>query len=457
MKPELHVSFRNVSFAQMSNIVETYVSENPYLEKSSTILVGVSGGADSVVLAYVLHKLGFSISMAHCHFNLRGDDANRDQKFTRDFARSLGVPFHSTKFETQVYADTRKVSIQMAARDLRYFWFEKLCKQNNYAQIAVGTHLTDNMETFVFNAAKGTGLSGLRGIKPQNGRVVRPLLQVGKEEIYAYAKSKGLTWREDLSNQSIKYARNKIRHQVLPVLSEINPNLEATFQRNFQTLGRVDAFMVFQMKAIWEKWVIREDKGIKIAIEDLKKYEFADVVLSYQLKPYGFNSAHVKNLLKAIYGQSGAMVSSVDYHIYIDRDFVFIQQKRFFSVGADFKVTEFLGEISDPIPLKFEDHHAQNFEIIPNKKTACLDFDKLIFPLNLRQWREGDTFYPFGMKGKKKISNLLIDCKIPKHEKQNIWVLESDGEICWVVGVRPSDKFKIDAQTQRVYQVTHLS
>ncbi|MFT5876298.1 MAG: tRNA(Ile)-lysidine synthase [Salibacteraceae bacterium] len=437
----------------MAKSLETIVLENSYLNKNATLLVGVSGGADSVVLAHILHTLGFSIAIAHCHFNLRGEDADEDQKFTKEWARSLNVPFFTTKFETQIYADTRKVSIQMAARDLRYFWFEKLGKENNFGQIAVGTHLTDNMETFLFNAVKGTGLSGLRGIKPQNGRVVRPLLNVGKEAIYQYAKAKGLSWKEDVSNQSIKYHRNKIRHQVLPVLAEINPNLEATFQRNFEKLSRVDAFVVSQMKAVWESWLIQEDKGLKISIEDIKRYAFSDVVLNYQLKEFGFNSVHVKNLLQAINGQPGAMVSSVDHHIYVDREFVFIQQKRFFTANQDFKVTEFLGEITNPLPLKFQDHHAAGLEITPSPKTVFLDFDKLIFPLNLRLWKEGDRFTPFGMKGKKKVSDLLIDLKIPKHEKQSVWVLESNGEICWVVGLRSSNNFKMDTNTERVYSI----
>ncbi len=433
------------------------MAENPYLKKNVPVLVGVSGGADSVVLAHVLHKLGFRITIAHCHFNLRGTDADVDQKFTKDLASAMEVPFFTVKFETQVYADTRKVSIQMAARDLRYFWFEKLCKENKLAQIAVGTHLTDNIETFLFNAAKGTGLSGLRGIKPQNGSVIRPLLNIGKEEIYTYAKSEGLVWREDLSNQSIKYHRNKLRHKVLPVLTEINPNLEATFQRNFERLSRVDAFVVDQMKTIWNTWVVQEDKGLKIAIEAIKNHPFSDVVLNYQLKEFGFNAVHVKNLLQAIQGQPGTMVSSVDHHIYIDREFVFIQQKRFFSAGNGFKVTEFLGEIKEPLHLKFEDHYADDIKIVANIKRVFLDFDKLKFPLHLRHWKDGDKFSPLGMKGKKKISDLLIDLKIPKHEKQNIWVLESGSEICWVVGLRSSNNFKIDSQTKRVYSVEWMA
>ena len=442
---------RNVSFVVMAKSIEALVTNNPYLKKDSHILVGVSGGADSVVLAHILHKKGVTISIAHCHFNLRGKDADADQQFTKELALSLQVPFYTTKFETEVYARTRKVSIQMAARDLRYFWFEKLCKENGLDQIAVGTHLTDRVETFLFNATKGAGLSGLRGIKPLNGKIVRPLLDSNKEEIYTYAKEEGLQWREDDSNQSIKYARNKIRHKVLPVLQEINPNLEATFQRNFETLSRVDAFMEAQVDSIWKEWIVKEEKSIKVSISKIKEAPFADVVLRYQLKPFGFNGSQVHDLLRAIEGQPGGMISSLDYHLYIDRAFVFIQQKRFFSAGNDFRITEFMGEITQPLHLVFEDKHAEEVQIEPHVNKAYFDFDKLKFPLNLRKWKAGDKFTPFGMKGQKKVSDVLIDQKIPKHVKENIWVLESDNEICWVVGVRSSEKFKMESGTSRAY------
>ena len=434
---------------QLENII---VSSN-LLDVKKTILVGVSGGADSIVLAHLLHKTGYKIAVAHCHFNLRGKDADDDQEFSKQFAKSINVPFFTVKFETQIYADTRKVSIQMAARNLRYFWFEKICNENNYSQIAVGTHLTDNIETFLFNATKGTGLNGLRGIKPKNEKVIRPLIQVSKAEIYAYAKSEGLKWREDDSNQSIKYHRNKIRHQVLPVLTEINPSLEATFQRNFKRLSRLDSFVQQEVDAVWNSWVKDDRKEFHISISDLKSNSFADVVLTYKLQPLGFNISQIDDLLHAITGQPGAIISSKDYHIYIDREEIFIQQKRFFSIPNQYLITEFLGEITKPLPLIFKDHHAKDFTLEPNKNSAYFDFDTLHFPLTLRKWEKGDRIKPFGMKGSKKVSDLLIDAKIPLHKKEDVWVLLSKNEICWVVGIRASERFKVVANTERVYAI----
>jgi len=433
--------------------IENNFAEFKFIKHASRIIVGVSGGADSVVLAHLLKKHGFDIAIAHCHFNLRGKDADADQQFTKELASKMQVPFYTIKFETQTYADTRKISIQMAARNLRYFWFEKLCTEHGFDQIAVGTHLTDNIETFLFNATKGTGLSGLRGIKPVNGKIIRPLLHNTKDEIYEYAKAEDLTWREDESNKSIRYHRNKIRHQVLPVLKDINPNLEATFERNFKRLGRVDAFLQNEISEIWDGWVKPEKKGWRLSKSDISNHPFADVVLSYKLPQFGFNDSNVHDLLKALKGQPGSMISSKDYHIYIDRKEIFIQQQRFFSLPNQYQITEFMGEISNPIKLRFTDLHAQKIQFATGNNTAYFDFDKLKFPLTLRKWKNGDTLKPFGMKGVKKVSDLLINHKIPLHEKENVWVLESDGKICWVVGIRSSEEFKVADKTKRVYLV----
>ena len=440
----------------MQNAVEKKFNSFQHLTTNAPILVGVSGGADSIVLAHLLHKNGYKIGIAHCHFNLRGTDADADQEFSKQFAKQLHVPFYTVKFETQTYADTRKISIQMAARKLRYFWFEKICTENGYDQIAVGTHLTDAIETFIFNATKGSGLSGLRGIKSVNNKVVRPLLQVSKQEIYHYAKKEELTWQEDKSNQSIKYHRNKIRHQILPVLEEINPNLEATFQRNFKRLSRVDSFVLSQIETIWNSWITTDGKGFKLPIQLLVAHEYTDVVLQYKLTPLGFNADQITHIIGALTKQPGANFYSKDYAVYIDRIAIFIQPKRFFTIPNQYAITEFMGEITQPISLKFTDKNTENLQFSTNKNRAYFDFDKLKFPLTLRKWKEGDRLHPFGMKGVKKVSDLLIDAKIPLHQKDHIWVMESANEICWVIGIRSSDKFKVDAKSKRAYIIDSL-
>tara|TARA_R110002050_G_scaffold200492_1_gene335353 strand:- start:11305 stop:12627 length:1323 start_codon:yes stop_codon:yes gene_type:complete len=438
----------------MESKFKNNISELTSSNQDKRVLVGVSGGADSVVLAYLLHSFGFQIALAHCHFNLRGKDADADQEFTKNLALQFNVPFYTIKFETETYAKTRKISIQMAARNLRYFWFEKICKENNFSQIAVGTHLTDNIETFLLNSTRGTGLSGLRGIKPINGRIIRPLLGFTKEEIYSYSKSKNLDWREDLSNQSIKYHRNKIRHTVLPILKELNPNLEDTFQRNFKRLLRVDAYVQEKLDETWNDWVTHTEKGFSLPIDKLRSDKFTDVILTYKLQPFGFNPSQVHDLITGLSSQPGVTISSTDYKIYVDRTEVFVQPKRFFTIPNEYSITEFLGEITQPIPLKFEDHHRKDVSFSKAKNIAYFDFDTLTYPLTLRVWKEGDRIHPFGMKGSKKVSDLLIDAKIPLPEKENIWVLESNQKICWVIGIRSSEQFKVTDQTKRIFQVT---
>ena len=437
----------------MQKTVEQKFLDFSFPNAEKPILVGLSGGADSIVLAHLLHKFGFKIGIGHCHFNLRGADADADQLFSKEFAKTLNVPFFTVKFETKIYAETRGISIQMAARNLRYFWFEKICKENGYQHVAVGTHLTDNIETFIFNASRGTGLTGLKGIKPINDRIIRPLINITKEDIYNYAQLENLTWKEDLSNQSIKYYRNKIRHQILPVLKDINPNFEQTFQRNFKRLSRSESFISKQIEQIWKNWVIKDQKGISLKIQDLISEEFADVVLLSKLEPLGFKPSQITDLLNTIESQPGAVISSKDYHIYIDREKIFIHKKRFFSIPNEYLITEFLGETTQPLRLKFKDFHANEISFSNKKSIAYFDFDTLKFPLKLRKWKDGDRLHPFGMKGQKKVSDILINAKIPLHEKENIWVIESDNEICWVIGLRSSEKYKVSKNTSRVYVV----
>lgn len=435
-----------------SNILNTF----PEVNAADKILVGCSGGADSVVLAHLLHKEGYKIGLAHCHFNLRGEDADLDQAFVRALAQQLDVPFITTKFETATYAQTRGISIQMAARNLRYFWFEKIRKEDNYQWIAIGSHLTDNIETFLFNATKGTGIKGLRGIKKVNGPIIRPFLRFSKKEILDYANTEKLEWREDLSNASLKYARNKIRHEVLPVLESLNPNLEATFNRNFERLSELEKFANSQMDAIWEEWVTSSDKGLILTIQSIQNNPHSKAILRYKLEEFGFNGTHVTDLLEAINGQPGSKIESKDFVIYVDRSVVHIHPKRFFAPPEEYLITEFIGELSDPVPLKLTHYH-EPVKIIPDRKMAYFDFDKLVFPLRIRKWKAGDSFRPFGMTGKKKISDYLIDEKVPNHEKENIWIIEDQKEICWIVGMRPSETFRVSAKTKQMYTIEWLT
>lgn len=442
----------------MAISLEKNIRSSTFLRPDTTILVGLSGGADSIVLGYLLHQEGFQIEIAHCHFNLRGESADADQNFSKGFAERLGVPFHTVKFETQEYAEKKGVSIQMAARDLRYNWFEQIRKDRNLDKIAVGTHLTDAIETFIFNATRGAGLSGLRGIKSENGNVIRPLISVSKEEIYAYAKSKGLKWVEDASNESIKYHRNKIRHKVLPILKEINPNMDATFKRNFDRLSRLEAFVENEIDVIWNRWSVEKDDQIILSILELQAYEFTDVVLIRKLGDFGFNKSQVEDLMQVLEGSDyvGSMIKGKEYQINVDRSEIFIRPLALKNIEEEYIINDVDEEIDQPIHLKFKELSIEHITWSKAQNVAFFDIDKLAFPLKLRKWRVGDKIKPFGMSGTKKVSDLLIDHKIPLHLKAHIWVLESNAEIVWVVGLRSSQKHKVDSSSLKVCKVELL-
>jgi tRNA(Ile)-lysidine synthase len=439
--------------------LEKIIESLKVLVPDTTILVGVSGGADSVVLGYLLHRSGFHIEIAHCHFNLRGESADADQEFTRKFAEELDVPFHTMKFETEEYARSRHISIQMAARELRYDWFEKIREERSLKKIAVGTHLTDNIETFIFNATRGSGLRGLRGIKLENGNVIRPLLLATKEEIYDYAKSMDLDWVEDVSNQSIKYHRNKIRHKVLPILKEINPNLEYTFKRNFERLSRLDEFVQNEIDLIWNKWVTDGVDEIKLPISELLTHDFTDVILIRKLSDFGFNKSQVEDLIRTLNRKDyiGSVIKCKEYQINVDRSEIFISPIGLPINEETYEIIKPNSIIAFPIHLKLYELKTENLVFSTSKNVAFFDIDKLIFPLKLRKWKVGDKIKPFGMSGTKKISDLLIDHKIPLHLKDETWVLESNEEIIWVIGLRSSQTHKVDLDSSRVCKVEFLN
>lgn len=442
----------------MKNLQESLKSILRELCSGKSILVGVSGGADSMALAEILHSAGYTIEIAHCHFNLREIDADSDQAFVQNYATQLGVPFHTIKFETQSYADKNQVSIQMAARSLRYEWFEKIRVERSLDKIAVGTHLTDNIETFLLNSIRGTGLRGLRGIKMENGHIIRPLIQTTKQEIYDYVRSQGLDWVEDQSNKSVKYHRNKIRHDVLPHMKEINPNLEPTFNRNFKRLGRLDAFVEQEVDLVWAAWVNHTDTALEISISKIKAHDFADVVLNRKLDVFGFNPTHVDDLLNTLNTNLfvGKQIKSDQYLMIVDREVIYLNSIEPSVLDQEVLIDQNTSNLQDPLRLEFKRSSRKDLSFKRDHSIAYFDLEKLQFPIKLRRWQKGDRIHPFGMKGVKKVSDLLIDNKIPLHKKDHVWVLESQEEIIWVVGVRASERFKVDTNSKEVYQINIL-
>jgi tRNA(Ile)-lysidine synthase len=417
-----------------------YALREKLFTPAQKILLAVSGGMDSMAMAHLFLRSGLKAGVAHCNFGLRGDESDADEAFVKQWADTHKLPFFNIRFDTKNYAAAHNLSTQMAARTLRYTWFDSLANTHAYDRIAVAHHADDNAETVVLNLTRGTGLKGVCGIAPLNGRIIRPLLYASREQISRYITDHHILFREDRSNASDDYARNRIRHHVMPVLKTLNPSLADTFRHNSEYLSqacRVLTDIVEQHKA---KWCTPHRDEWHIDVHAIRQTDAPAFWLFELLQDFGFNSAQVNDISIAIAKQPGKRFFSPTHELLKDRDKLIIIQRN-------------------------DTHEASHltFERIPNnpplsiskdKNTAFLDADKLQLPLTVRPWRDGDAFVPLGMKGKKKLSDYFIDNKIPRHLKTRQWVAVSGDDIVWLVGQRPDERYKITPQTQYILKIT---
>ncbi len=418
------------------------------------VLLAVSGGVDSVCMVDLFHKTGLNFVMAHCNFKLRGEASDQDEVFVRELASQLGVDFHSTSFDTFSYSRDHGVSIQMAARELRYNWLRAMKSDQNAHFIATAHHLNDSLETALFNLAKGTGISGLKGILPQSEDVIRPLLFATKDQILSYAQEQSLKWREDASNRSIKYQRNFIRHQVIPPLKQkINQSIEQTFSETAERLRAVEKVFEQHIEELRSRYVAAYPTHV--AINTTWVRDHTDVPLIAELlKTYGFNYKQSRELFDG--GElSGGSYYSEQYWLVKDRDQLVITTRdvhyKDVLINGDEQLIDDHG-----IHLEVKQCDKDSLEILPSADYAYLDYAKLKFPLVIRSWQEGDRFQPLGMKGKKKVSDFMIDQKIPVNLKKRVRILTSNDQIVWLIGLRIDDQFKITPQTKRVYRLKIL-
>ena len=421
-------------------------------EALSHTVLAVSGGIDSVVLAYLYHECAIPFSIAHCNFQLRGKESVKDEEFVVALGKKLGVKVLVERFETEKYAHKKGVSTQMAARDLRYDWFKEVAAELD-AKIAIAHHANDVAETMIFNLTKGTGLAGLHGIADKDGFVIRPLLWAKKDEIVDFAEKRNIDWREDQSNESEKYMRNIIRKKVIPELERVNSAFIATNLRNAARIKDAEQFIEYSIEQL--KIIEERDGHIYINKEVLLKLAGSRAVLYYLIKSYGFNYDQVLSIENS-YESAGAIFISDNWVLNIDREYLIISNKEQNLierlVSNEDKIIEF-----ESFSLQIETLDADTFKIMPDNLVAGLDLDKLTFPLLLRNWQQGDSFSPLGMQGKKKLSDFMIDEKIPVNLKQKILVLVSGKDIVWVIGYRINENFKITSETKRVYQIKKAS
>ncbi|WBL21302.1 tRNA lysidine(34) synthetase TilS [Zunongwangia sp. HRR-M8] len=420
----------------------------PYLFNSKLILA-VSGGVDSMVLMHLCKKAKLDFAVAHCNFNLRNSESDADEEFVVRAVQNLNIKVHIQNFNTKAFAEEHKLSIQMAARELRYQWFEELRISENAEYILTAHHANDSLETFLINLVRSTGPEGLAGIKEENENIRRPLLNFSREEIETYAKENKILWREDSSNASTKYLRNKIRHQVIPLLEDMNPKFLEGFSNTQEYLKQQLNLVEDYTELIYKKAVKKVAYGYAIDVLFLERLPNNKAVLYQLLKSFGFTEwDDVHHLLKA---QSGKMVFSSTHRLVKDRDELILTKIDQSHLKKTYEIQQ--NEDNFMIPSGSFSFSEVDKILEKNNHTIYVDLEKLQYPLILRRWEEGDVFYPFGMKGRKKISDFFKDNKFSLPEKENTWLLCSGDKIVWVVNQRADNRFAITSKSKRILKI----
>jgi tRNA(Ile)-lysidine synthase len=429
----------------------------PFL-KEKKLLIAISGGIDSVVLTHLLSALNFNISLAHCNFNLRNTASDLDTVFVKELAEKLQIKCFTTSFQTAKIAKENKESTQITARNLRYNWFQETLQAHHFDFVLTAHHADDNLETFLINLTRGSGLDGFTGIPEVNGNIIRPLLKFSRNEIESFAKENGILWREDQSNASTKYVRNKIRHKILPVLKEINPSLLDTFSKTIEHLKESAQIIDDSIEKISKNVVLKENGIAKFKVDKLQQLSNPKAYLYQLLKTYNFSEFNdIYNLLSA---QSGKQVFSKTHVLLKDRDVLILSKRENLSEHqkaqeVTFSISKNTAKITTPVHLTLEEVTEQS---IQNKNTIYVSKESLKHPLIVRKWKNGDYFYPAGMQGKKKLSKYFKDEKLSLLEKQNTWLLcSADDSIIWIIGMRKDNRFKIETKTSKTYlKITFL-
>ncbi|MBX2945957.1 MAG: tRNA lysidine(34) synthetase TilS [Cyclobacteriaceae bacterium] len=435
-------------------VLEQFLNHNrrhQLFNEQSRVVVAVSGGIDSMVMVQLFRETGIPIGVAHANFRLRGNESDGDEQFVRSYCEQHALPFFSRRFDTAVYAQQNGLSIQMAARELRYAWFEELLESANYDLVATAHHLNDSFETILLNWVNGSSLNGLCGIPVKNGKIIRPLLFATRSDIEKYAKEKMIAWREDSSNSTSDYQRNFIRHNIMPLLHELNPSLEQTLQRGLDKLAGEKDLQDWAFEKWAKGYAEHFDDKIIIKKEAFDQFPSGGASILFRLINHlGFNYDVCVSAINALHGQAGKRFIGAAHDLVIDRDALILFPK------ADIwkEVTIQKGQPKALLGSWAMEVLEEGQLVMDTKWQAFFDADKIKFPLVWRLWKPGDVFYPLGMDHRKKVSDLLIDEKVSLADKSRVTVLESGGQVIWVVGHRIDNRFKITSDTRQTMQFT---
>lgn len=433
----------------MLQIFQNYIDENFPQLKEKKLLLAVSGGLDSMVLLHLFQQSDYEIVVLHCNFQLRGLESFGDQQFIQEYTSQHNIQLSFTQFDTESFANDYKLSTQIAARELRYSWFYEQLESQKGDFILTAHHADDNLETFFINLSRGTGLDGLTGIPAQNEKIIRPLLSFSRQQIEEYAASNKIEWREDSSNASDKYLRNKIRHHLVPLLKELNPTFMSSFEKTQSFLSEAQELVDDAAIMVYQQVAREEGEDIYFDLVRLLQLPNYSSYLYQWLKEFGFTAWD--DIYELVTNQPGKQVFAPEFRLIKDRDYLILSPLKMESNQHEYLIESNQLKVNFPLNLLFSD-----VDVIgaSSNSTIFVDREKLKFPLTLRHWIVGDVFQPFGMEGKsKKVSKLFKDEKLSLIDKENTWLLCSENQVVWVVGIRQDERFKIDSTTKKILKI----
>ena len=428
---------------------ENHINKNLPFLKESKLLIAISGGIDSVILTHLCCKLGLNVTLAHCNFNLRGKESDADEAFVFKLAENLGLELFIERFNTNAYAKSNKRSIQMAARELRYHWFKQLAVQLKFNYVLTAHHADDNLETFLINFIRGTGIEGLTGIPEIKDEFVRPLLPFTSNDILDFAKSYNITWRDDSSNASTKYLRNKLRHEVVPILKDINPVLLQSFQNTLNHLKDTSSIVDNSKSCFLDKAIENQNANeVKFKISEFKKTNNPKAYLYEVFKNYGFTQW--QDIVALLDAETGKQVFSKTHRLIKNRMHLLLCE-----ITDNENDVYYISNTDKEIKMPLGTLYFNTVEGVSNKETAIIyiDKEKITYPLQLRKWQDGDVFFPLGMAGKKKLSKYFKDEKMSLIDKENTWLLCSENNIVWVINKRADNRFKVEKNTKNILKI----